>query len=55
MGKQMENEMESRDWGFPKARGSTLGVSIIRMIVFGGSILGSPYLGNYHIHPLKVL
>ena len=29
-------------WGFSKIRGTILGVSIIRLIVFLGSILGSP-------------
>ena len=36
-------------WGFPKIRGTILGVPIMRIIVFGGFILGSPILGNYHI------
>ena len=30
-------------WGFPKIRGTILGVPIIRTIVFWGSILGSPH------------
>ena len=55
MEKQMENKMEYGDWGFPKTRGSTQGVPIIRTIVFGGLYSGPPILGNYHIHPLKVL
>ena len=29
--------------GIPKIRGTSLGVSIIRTIVYNGSILGSPY------------
>ena len=29
-------------WGFPKIRGTILGVPIIRTIVFWGSTLGSP-------------
>ena len=33
-------------WNFPKNRGTILGVSIIRTIVFGGLILGSPYFGT---------
>ena len=32
--------------GVPKIRGTILGVPIIRAIVFGGSILGFPYLGK---------
>ena len=32
-------------WGFPKIRGTLLGVSITRITVFG-SILGSAYLGK---------
>ena len=33
-------------WGFPKIRGTLLGVPIIRIIVSWGSILGSPYFGK---------
>ena len=36
-------------WGFPKIRGTILGVPIMRTIVFGGSILGPLVLGNYHL------
>ena len=38
-------------WGFPKIRGTILGVPIIRIIVYSilGSRLGSPHLGNYHL------
>ena len=32
-------------WGFPKIRGTFLGVPIIRIIVFLG-LLGSPYFGK---------
>ena len=32
--------------GFPKIKGTFLGVPIIRFIVFWGSILGFPYLGK---------
>ena len=32
--------------GFPKIRGTILGVPIIRITVFLGSMLGSPYLGK---------
>ena len=35
--------------GFPKIRGTILGVPIVRTIVYWGSILGSPILGNYHM------
>ena len=35
--------------GFPKIRGTILAVPIIRIIVFGGSILGPPILGNCHM------
>ena len=33
-------------WGVPKIRGALLGVPIVRIIVFGGSILGYPYFGK---------
>ena len=36
-------------WGFPKIRGTFLGVPIIRIIVFWGLYWGLPILGNYHI------
>ena len=36
-------------WGFPKIRGTFLGFSIIRTIVFWGLYLGPVILGNYHI------
>ena len=36
-------------WGFPKIRGTNLGVPIIRTIVFGGLYWGSPILGKYHL------
>ena len=36
-------------WGFPKIRGTILGVLIIRIIVFGGLYWGPPILGNSHI------
>ena len=36
-------------WGFPKIRGTLLGVPIIRTIVFGGLYWGSSFWGNYHI------
>ena len=32
--------------GLPKIRGTILGVPIIRTIVFGGFILGPPFLGK---------
>ena len=34
--------------GFPKIRGTILGVPIIKDYSILGSVLGSPYLGNYH-------
>ena len=36
-------------WGFPKIRGTFLGVPIVRIIVFWGLYWGPPILGNYHI------
>ena len=36
-------------WGFPKIRGTILGVPIIRIIVFWGLYWGPLILGNYHI------
>ena len=36
-------------WGFPKIRGTPLGVPIIRTIVFWGLYWGPLNLGNYHI------
>ena len=36
-------------WGFPKIRGTFLGVPIIRIIVFWGLYWGSLILGNYHV------
>ena len=36
-------------WGFPKIRGTILGVPIIRTIVFLGLYWGSPILRNYHL------
>ena len=33
-------------WGFPKSRGTILGVPIIRNYSILGSILGSPYFGK---------
>ena len=35
-------------WGFPKIRGTLLGVPIVRIIVFRGLYWGSLILGNYH-------
>ena len=32
--------------GFPKIRGTFLGVPIIRIVIYWGSMLGSPYLGK---------
>ena len=36
-------------WGFPKIRGTSLGVPIIRTIVYWGLYWGTLILGNYHI------
>ena len=36
-------------WGFPKIKGTFLGVPIIRTIVFLGLYLGPLILGNYHM------
>ena len=36
-------------WGFPKIRGTLLGVPTIRTIVFLGLYWGPPILGNYHM------
>ena len=36
-------------WGFPKIRGTLLGVPIIRTIVFWGLHWGPHILGNYHL------
>ena len=38
-------------WGFPKIRGTILGVPIIRTIVFWGLYWGPLILGNYHMSP----
>ena len=38
-----------RIWGFPKIKGTFLGVPIIRNIVYWGLYWGSPILGNYHM------
>ena len=36
-------------WGFPKIRGTFLGVPIIRTIVFWDLYWGPLILGNYHV------
>ena len=41
-------------WGFPKIRGTILGVSIIRIILYWGLYSGPFILGNYHIGLYKV-
>ena len=38
-------------WGFPKIRGTILGVPIIRIIVYWGLYRGPLIMGNYHIGP----
>ena len=40
-------------WGFPKFRGTILGVPIIRTIVYWGLYWGTLILGNYHLARLK--
>ena len=40
-------------WGFPKIRGTILGIPIIRTVIFGGLYWGSLILGKYHIHSLR--
>ena len=42
-------------WGFPKIKGTILGIPIIRTIVFRGLYWGPPILGNYHIISLRPL
>ena len=39
-------------WGFPKIRGTLLGVPITRIIVFRGLYWGSLILGNYHLNAI---
>ena len=42
-----------RVWGFPKIKGTLLGVPIIRVIVFRGIYIGVPlFLGHHHISPV---
>ena len=36
-------------WGFPKVRGTILGVLTIGMVVFWGLYWGPLILGNYHV------
>ena len=36
-------------WGFPKIRGTILGVPIRRTIVYWGLYWGPPISGNYHM------
>ena len=36
-------------WGFPKIKGTFLGVPIMRIIIYWGVYGGPPILGNYHI------
>ena len=49
MEKKMENEMGFKGLGFPKIRGTLLGVPIIRTIVFWDLYWGPPILGNYQM------
>ena len=47
---RMENQNRSCGiWGFPKTRGTILGVPIIRTIVYWGLYWGPLILGNCHI------
>ena len=36
-------------WGFPKIRGTFLGVPVLRILVFWGLYRGPLILGNYHM------
>ena len=46
----MQNDLEEAQMGgFPKIRGTFLGVPIMRFIVFWGLYWGPPILGNYHM------
>ena len=50
---------KAHTWGFPKIRGTVLGVPIIRIIVYGdlywGPLNPKPYTpGNYHITSLRM-
>ena len=36
-------------WGFPKIRGTLLGVPTLRTIVFWGLYWGPPIMGHYHL------
>ena len=40
------NQVPKLKGGFPKIRGTILGVSIVRTIVILGSTLGGPYFGK---------
>ena len=42
-------------WGFPKTRGTILGVPIIRTIVFWGLYGDPPVLENYHLSKVKTI
>ena len=41
--------METTIWGFPKIMGTSLGVPIIRIIVYWALFWGPLILGNYHL------
>ena len=47
--KEGEEEAQNPIWGFPKIRGTILGVPIIRTIVFGVLHWSPPTLRNYYI------
>ena len=45
--------MPQEIWGFPKIRGTFLGVPIIRIIIFWGLYWGPSILGNYHLTKIR--
>ena len=44
----MSHDQKWDIWGFPKIRGTILGVPIIRTIIYWGLYWGPLILGNYH-------
>ena len=48
-------KLRKNKWGFPKIRGTFLGVPIIRIIVFGGLYWGPLIWGNYQLRKTIVL
>ena len=47
--KLISSSVDRGIWGFPKIRGTILGVPIIRTIVYWGLYWGPLFLGNYHL------